>query len=38
MPKKNQKAPQPHELDVAEVFTAIDLIEQEKGIAKGYMM
>ncbi len=38
MPKKNQKAPQSHELDAAEFFTAIDLIEQEKGIAKGYML
>jgi len=38
MPKKNQKAPQSHELDVAEFFAAIDLIEQEKGIAKGYML
>ena len=34
MPKKNQKAPQSHELDVAEFFTAIDLIEEEKGIPK----
>ena len=38
MPKKNQKAPQSHELDVAEFFTAIDLIEQEKGIPKSYML
>ena len=38
MPRKNQKAQQPHELDVAEFFTAIDLIEQERGIPKGYMM
>jgi len=38
MPKKNQKAPQSNELDAAEFFTAIDLIEQEKGIPKGYML
>ncbi len=38
MPKKNQKAPQSHELDAAEFFTAIDLIEREKGIPKGYML
>ena len=38
MPRKNQKAPQTNELDAAEFFTAIDLIEQEKGIPKGYMM
>ena len=38
MPKKNQKAPQSNELDVAEFFTAIDLIEKEKGIPKGYML
>ena len=38
MPRKNQSAQQPHELDVAEFFTAIDLIEQERGIPKGYMM
>ncbi len=38
MPKKNQKAIQPHELDAAEFFTAIDLIEKEKGIPKGYML
>ncbi len=38
MPKKNQKAPQSHELDVTEFFAAIDLIEQEKGIPKGYML
>ena len=37
MPRKNQPQ-QPHELDVAEFFTAIDLIEQERGIPKGYMM
>lgn len=38
MPRKNQKVQQPHELDVAEFFTAIDLIEQERGIPKGYML
>ena len=38
MPKKNQKAPQTHELDAAEFFTAIDLIEKERGIPKGYML
>lgn len=38
MPKKNQKAPKSNELDAAEFFAAIDLIEREKGIPKGYMM
>ena len=38
MPRKNQTAPQTNELDVAEFFTAIDLIEEERGIPKGYMM
>ena len=38
IPRKNQKAPQTNELDVAEFFTAIDLIEEERGIPKGYMM
>ncbi|MEA4954903.1 MAG: transcription termination factor NusA [Pseudoflavonifractor sp.] len=38
MPKKNQKAPKTNELDAAEFFTAVDLIEKEKGIPKGYMM
>ena len=38
MPRKNQGAPQPHELDAAEFFTAIDLIEKERGIPKGYML
>ena len=38
MPRKNQSAPQPHELDAAEFFTAIDLIEKERGIPKGYML
>ncbi len=37
MPRKNQ-APQSHELDVAEFFTAIDLIEKERGIPKSYML
>lgn len=37
MPKKVQKKPT-NELDVAEFFAAIDLIEQEKGIPKGYML
>ncbi len=38
MPRKNQKAPQSHELDVAEFFAAIDLIEKERGIPKSYML
>ena len=38
MPKKNQNVQKPHELDAAEFFTAIDLIEKEKGIPKGYML
>ncbi len=38
MPRKNQNAPQSHELDAAEFFTAIDLIEKERGIPKGYML
>ena len=38
MPKKNQNVQNPHELDAAEFFTAIDLIEKEKGIPKGYML
>ena len=37
MPRKNQ-APQSHELYVAEFFTAIDLIEKERGIPKSYML
>lgn len=37
MPKKTQKKPT-NELDVAEFFAAIDLIEKEKGIPKGYML
>ncbi len=39
MPRKNQKAQKPaNELDTAEFFAAIDLIEKEKGITKGYML
>ena len=39
MPRKNQKAQKPaNELDTAEFFTAIDLIEKEKGIPKSYML
>ena len=38
MPKKNQKAQKTNELDAPEFFTAIELIEKEKGIPKGYMM
>ncbi len=38
MPKKNQKVTKSTELDTAEFFTAIDLIEQEKGIPKSYML
>ncbi len=38
MPKKNQKVQKPNELDAAEFFTAVDLIEKEKGIPKAYMM
>ena len=38
MPRKSQKAAQSHELDVSEFFAAIDLIEKEKGIPKGYML
>jgi len=38
MPKKNQKVQKSHELDAAEFFTAIDLIEAERGIPKGYML
>lgn len=37
MPRKNQPQ-QPHELDAAEFFTAIDLIEKERGIPKSYML
>ena len=38
MPRKNAKAQKSNELDGAEFFTAIGLIEQEKGIPKGYML
>ena len=31
MPRKNQKAQKSNELDTAEFFAAIDLIEKEKG-------
>lgn len=37
MPRKQKAAPT-NELDVKEFFAAIDLIEQEKGIPKGYML
>ena len=38
MPKKNAKAQKTNELDGAEFFAAIDLIEKEKGIPKAYML
>ena len=38
MPKKNQKVQKSNELDAPEFFTAIDLIEKEKGIPRSYMM
>ena len=38
MPKKNAKAQKSNELDGAEFFTAISLIEKEKGIPKAYMI
>ena len=38
MPRKNQKAQKSNELDTAEFFAAIDLIEKEKGIPKSYML
>ncbi len=38
MPRKNQKVQKTNELDTAEFFAAIDLIEKEKGIPKGYML
>ena len=38
MPRKNAKAQKSNELDGAEFFTAISLIEQEKGIPQGYML
>ena len=37
MPRKSQPQ-QPHELDAAEFFTAIDLIEKERGFPKSYML
>ena len=38
MPKKNAKAQKTNELDGAEIFAAINLIEKEKGIPKAYML
>ncbi|MBM6870400.1 transcription termination/antitermination protein NusA [Pseudoflavonifractor phocaeensis] len=38
MPRKNAKAQKSNELDGAEFFAAIGLIEQEKGIPKSYMI
>ena len=38
MPKKNSKAQKSNELDGAEFFAAIELIEKEKGIPKAYMV
>ena len=38
MPKKNAKAQKSNELDGAEFFAAINLIEKEKGIPKAYML
>jgi N utilization substance protein A len=38
MPRKNQKAQKSNELDTSEFFAALDLIEQEKGIPKDYML
>ena len=38
MPKKNSKAQKSNELDGAEFFAAIELIEKEKGIPKSYMV
>ena len=38
MPKKNAKAQKSNELDGAEFFAAIGLIEKEKGIPKAYMI
>ena len=38
MPRKNQKSVPSGELDVAEFFAAIDLIEKERGIPKEYML
>ena len=38
MPKKNAKVQKTNELDGAEFFAAINLIEKEKGIPKAYML
>ena len=38
MPKKNAKVQKSNELDGAEFFAAINLIEKEKGIPKAYML
>ena len=38
MPKRNAKAQKSNELDAAEFFTAINLIEKERGIPKAYML
>ena len=38
MPRKNQKVQKSNEMDTAEFFAAISLIEKEKGIPKGYML
>ncbi len=38
MPKKNTKAQKSNELDGAEFFAAIAMIEKEKGIPKAYMI
>ena len=38
MPKKNAKAQKSNELDGAEFFAAIGLIEKEKGIPRAYMI
>ena len=38
MAKRNAKAQKSNELDGKEFFAAIDMIEQEKGIPKAYML
>ncbi len=38
MAKRNAKVQKTNELDAEEFFTAISLIEQERGIPKGYML
>jgi len=38
MPRKNQKIHKSNELDAAEFFAAINLIEEEKGIPREYLM